>query len=76
MTVVEIVKEYLKENGYDGLCSPYCGCGVNNLDACDSDFSECVPAYKVPYLVCLECEDFKQCAPDVDEEIYCDRKPK
>ena len=46
MTVIEIVKEYLKSNGFDGLCGDECGCGLDDLVACDGDFSQCSPAYK------------------------------
>lgn len=46
-TVIEIVKNYLEENGYDGLCNQECGCLTGDLVPCDSDFSFCVPGYKV-----------------------------
>ena len=52
MTVREIIAGWLKEHGYDGLCStdypPYgCGCDIDDLSPCDCfDNSHCVPAYK------------------------------
>jgi len=45
-TVIEIVSEWLKENGYDGLCGDECGCILGDLMCCDSDMSlNCQPAY-------------------------------
>ena len=41
MNVTEIVKKYLEENGYDGLCSDVCGCG------CDVDDH---PGLALPHL--------------------------
>ncbi len=48
MNCAEIVKEYLKKNGYDGLCNPEipCGCGLDDFQPCGEDFAECEPAYK------------------------------
>uniref|UniRef100_A0A6M3IWN5 Uncharacterized protein n=1 Tax=viral metagenome TaxID=1070528 RepID=A0A6M3IWN5_9ZZZZ len=28
MTVVKILEEWLREHGYDGLCSDECGCAL------------------------------------------------
>jgi len=44
MNAKEIVIEHLKKIGADGLCRNGCGCGIGDLVACGSDFSECVPA--------------------------------
>ena len=47
MNVKRIVENYLKENGFDGLCSRSCGCGLDNLFDCPYDhFEKCIPAYK------------------------------
>jgi hypothetical protein len=48
MNVKEIVEQYLKNNGYDGLCLPEqeCGCHIGNLFACGSDFSPCQPGHR------------------------------
>ena len=51
MTVLEIVKEYLEKNGFDGLVSPGdCGCELSDLAPCcvDIEGCECEPAYKIP----------------------------
>jgi len=45
MTVKEIVTEYLKDNGYDGLCSEECGCAIDDLMPCNDDQSYCSPGY-------------------------------
>lgn len=49
-TVKEIVADYLREIGADGLCHPAteCGCGVDDLQPCNYGNFECVPAKKVP----------------------------
>ena len=51
MNAIDIIKAYLKEHGYDGLCSgdDHCGCDIEDLcppgaDMCD--LSHCVPAKK------------------------------
>jgi hypothetical protein len=49
MTVGEIVKKYLQDNGFDGLCSYECGCELDDLFACGGDnVFDCSPGYKVP----------------------------
>lgn len=62
MTVKEIVEKYLKDNGFDGLASEVCGCGVEDgLAPCDMcNIFECQPAYKIM------CDGKPK--PDVDEE--------
>lgn len=47
-TAIEILKDYLQANGYDGLAYPFtdCGCRVCELQPCGEDFSNCVPAYE------------------------------
>lgn len=47
MTAKQIVIDYLKEHGYDGLAyeSACWGCGIDNL-LCGIDFSDCVAAKK------------------------------
>ena len=55
MTVQEIVAEYLKNNGYDGLCNEDCGCGLEDFMPCvNSEFHSgnihgCEPAYRIAY---------------------------
>lgn len=47
-TAIEILKDYLEANGYDGIALPYsdCGCKLCDLQPCGEDFSQCVPAYE------------------------------
>ena len=48
MNCKEIIKNYLKDNGYDGLChvETECGCGLDNLAPCGVWMWLCEPAYK------------------------------
>ena len=47
MTAIEIIANYLKENGFDGLYSEECGCFLNELAPCDLGIPfECQPGYK------------------------------
>ena len=50
MTCREIIKKYLEDNGYDGLCniSTECGCSVSDLIPCGEYHGDCVPGYKQP----------------------------
>ena len=54
MTVREIVVEYLRAHGYDGLWTndcgdDGCGCLIDDLaPCCCESFFECEPGYKLP----------------------------
>jgi len=50
MTVIEIVREYLKREGYDGLfnAESECGCLFDNLAPCSFMCDECEAGYKHP----------------------------
>lgn len=47
-TVNEILQEWLKAHGYDGLCSPWesCGCSMDDLAPCGYLNGDCRAAYK------------------------------
>ena len=45
MNVREIVKKYLKKNGYDGLYCEACGCYLSDLMPCENNSSDCEPGY-------------------------------
>jgi len=48
MNIEEILKAWLKENGYDGLCNPVdeCGCGLDDFMPCgDPNISDCEAAH-------------------------------
>ena len=49
MNVKEIVKQYLEQNGYDGLAGDDCGCLIDELFICDSCPDECVAGHRVDY---------------------------
>lgn len=46
-TVVEIVKKYLVDNGYDGLYSEdyNCACTLDNFRWCGEYMGQCTPGY-------------------------------
>lgn len=46
LTVKEIIKKYLDENGYDGLyCPDLCACKSDDLAPCDNLTLECEPGF-------------------------------
>ena len=48
MNVVDIVREYLKANQYDGLFNECgeCACGLADLNPCGELNGDCQPGYK------------------------------
>ncbi len=48
MKIIELVKQHLKDNGYDGLClmDGECGCLLDDLQPCGESFANCEPGYK------------------------------
>lgn len=50
MTVLDIVKKYLRDNGFDGLAGDDCGCALEDgIAPCEScGIENCVPGRKVP----------------------------
>lgn len=48
MTLHEIVAEWLREHGYDGLYNTEgpCGCGLDDFMPCNELGMDCEPAYK------------------------------
>lgn len=75
MTVQEIVKDYLEQNGYDGLCNENCGCGLGDFMPCeDCDIKNCKPAYK--HGCDVECADFGDCELCEQRESYSTEKPE
>jgi hypothetical protein len=71
MTVKEILIEWLKKHGYDGLCNPYheCGCGLNDFILCQVSCELCEPAYKRQ---CFGEEKIGAC--DSETAVYSDLK--
>jgi len=48
LTVREILTDWLKEHGYDGLYCDECGCEIDDLAPCDESCVACRPGYKWP----------------------------
>ncbi len=48
MTVLEIVRKWIEDNGRDGLVNgdAECGCRLDDLEPCSEMSSRCEPAYK------------------------------
>ena len=61
MTVKEIVKNYLENNQFGGLCSGHCGCELSDLFPCNGDCPAegCEPAFKI---MCERERDCENCA--------------
>jgi hypothetical protein len=60
-TVKEIVADYLKKNGYDGLCRDWCGCGLDDIMPCSDEIRHnCRPAYAKTQK-CSECDSYDSC---------------
>ena len=50
MTVTDILTEWLKANGYDGLVADdaECGCELKDLAPCSGPWDTCRPGYRGP----------------------------
>ena len=49
MTVEDIIKQWLKANGYDGLFTievDGCGCCIDDLAPCGESPLDCMPAHR------------------------------
>lgn len=44
--VRSILADWLRANGYDGLTTLDCGCGLDDLAPCGGAQLDCVPAYR------------------------------
>lgn len=44
----EMVIKYLKDNGFDGLCSDECGCTLDDLFPCETPSADCCGGYSHP----------------------------
>ena len=60
MDIRKIAEQWLKENGYEGLCSEDCGCEITDLMPCDTLSTICEAGYKVP------CPGGEDCPADGD----------
>ncbi len=74
-TMRDILTEWLRAHGYDGLCNPdiECGCALDDLQPCDSYMLSCKPAYKGPCTCGWGCEfDMYVEKPEHLEQEVCD----
>jgi hypothetical protein len=46
MTVNEIVANYLKQNGFNGLFCDSCGCSIEDAPMCECFGADCAPGYE------------------------------
>jgi len=73
ITVKSIVEQWLKDHGYDGLCTDHCGCLVGDLMPCGDDGTLsiiCRPGYKCRGK-CRECEKYMdECEACGDENAW------
>lgn len=47
-TVKKIIEDFLKENGFDGLCAFECGCRIGDLAPCGGcNILDCAPGFLV-----------------------------
>ena len=62
-TVLEIVKEYLMKNRFDGLYNKEfgCGCPINNLNPCGDFNSNCTAGYQVEAPKISSDDDYNCC---------------
>ena len=58
MNVKKIVKTWLKENGYDGLCCEGCGCQISDLMPCDENSNSCEAGYKTDGYNCNDGQGY------------------
>ena len=72
MTVIEIVAEFLRTHGYDGLCNPdaECGCGLDDFVPCGAVIVDCLPAYRHLCDACPEPTAKSERAVDAGCEWY------
>lgn len=54
--VVDIIADYLRHNGFDGLAGDNCGCSIEDIGACDTISCSCQPAYRHIKPDCENCE--------------------
>jgi hypothetical protein len=60
----KIVRLYLKERGYDGLCKECCGCSLDDLYSCADCANECEAAYRYAFVQDSphNCPEYEECS--------------
>jgi len=59
MNTLDIVKKYLKDNGYHGLAGDECGCRIDDLRPCDC-LCDCEPGYVWECNTCSDKDDLDE----------------
>lgn len=59
MTVRDVLRDWLKVNGYAGLAGDECGCSLDDLAPCGGDPLGCQPA------------DLHKCSENCEHQQYC-----
>lgn len=71
MNLQEIIKKYLEDNGFDGLCGDECGCSIDELFVCESpDMDVCQPGYKINCPGEDKCPNSEEC-PAPNSGFWC-----
>lgn len=60
MRIQDIVKKWLIDNGFDGLCTDDCGCEVADLMPCGEPYN-CEAGHKIPCPGPEDCENGGGC---------------
>lgn len=70
-TVSDIMTDYLKANGFDGLVGDDCGCQLGDLFPCDCCSRNCLPARKFTWETMTEGQR-ENCEPDCEWYMIAD----
>ena len=64
LDLVQLIRDWLLQQGYDGLYSDDCGCFLDNLMPCSEpgNLTDCQPGYKIPV-----CSKFYDIGPKAEE---------
>ncbi len=74
MDVYDIVKKYLKENGFDGLCTDDCGCHLDDLmPCCQEGALSCEPGYAISV---EEAQEREICIMESCDFVITTKNPK
>ena len=78
MNLRGIIKKYLEDNGFDGLCGDECGCQTSDLFCCENpNMDVCQPGYKKLCPGENNCPNCEEC-PEPNTGSWCmtTKKPK
>ena len=75
----QVITEYIKSVGADGLCNPdlQCGCSIDDVCCCESNPSYCVPAKShIVTQADLEDDRLSLCDPEIGDTVYIAMNPE